>query len=202
MLPLLTLTALNAAIPTAQASTTAQLCQSNPTQSNTPGAYTVFFDNDPNFVYGGPNCTNTNQKFVDPNWYSLACGAAIEAACGTTSSDDSGITGEWTFSWHQHTGAAGGATCQAALYQSLGIGNSGAAGYLMPECCRRTFQAAVQMLSTTYQPSPDIETPNRASVNIAPGGFPYTKGIVDQAFQCDADGMQVDAGLPSHVLQA
>jgi len=58
------------------------------------------------------------------------------------------------------------------------------------------------MLSTTYQPSPDIETPNRASVNIAPGGFPYTKGIVDQAFQSDADGMQVDAGLPSHVLQA
>lgn len=45
------------------------------------------------------------------------------------------------------------------------------------------------------------DTNNRASINIAPGGFPFTKEQSDGDLQTDADGMQVDATLPSYILQ-
>lgn len=45
--------------------------------------------------------------------------------------------------------------------------------------------------------------PNRASINIAAveGAFPHRKDLYGEGLQQYADGVQVDATLPSYILQ-
>ena len=181
-----------------QAFTTAQLCQNNIQMSSTPGAYSIFYDNDPNFVYTNDNCTSTDQKVIAVSWYVIDCGPAIEAACGSTSTY-SAVAGSWTFGWHQ----TGGSACQAALYSPVKIDSAGGAGFLDSECCVKNFEAAVQALQTHHPQSPghDYSAPNRASINIATSGFPFTRSLYDGSLQNEATGVQVDATLPSYILQ-
>lgn len=42
---------------------------------------------------------------------------------------------------------------------------------------------------------------NRLSVNIAPGGFPYTQAQYESG-SVNANGVQMTAGYPSYILQA
>lgn len=199
MLFVLLIVSLNVLRATGQANIT-ELCLTTAELAEAPAANGFFFDNDPTFIYSTAYCNTTDQKIVDSGWYLTACEFAIAAACGTTSATATTTyppTGNWTFGWHTD---GTGSTCQAALYQpALPAGNANPDHYLYPDCCRRNFGAA-QKLIASFDGADIIA--NRASINIAPGGFPYTKSLQNQSDQLDADGMQIDAGLPSYILQA
>lgn len=65
--------------------------------------------------------------------------------------------------------------------------------------------AAVKMLPSKVQfQGNNANAPKSVSINIAgaQGSFPYTNYLNDEGSQVDAGGMQVNAGLPSYILQA
>ena len=191
---------LNVLKASAQAANITKLCQTAAELAESPTGNGFYFDNDPNYVYSAAHCNSTVQKIVGSDWYLRACEYAIAAACGTTSATATTpypSTGHWTFGWHTD---GKGSTCQAALYQpALPAGDTNPDHYLNPDCCRQNFGAAQKILAS-FQGI--LTVANRASINIAPGGFPYTEGFQSQGDQVDADGMQIDAGLPSYILQA
>lgn len=81
---------------------------------------------------------------------------------------------------------------------------AGGAERLTRECCVQNFQAALKVMTArnTLATIPETTTPNRASINIAPGGFPFTRILYPNGIQIDAPGMQVDFSLPTYILQA
>ncbi|KAL6715400.1 hypothetical protein ACLMJK_006361 [Lecanora helva] len=100
MLSLLLFTCLYLFQPTTLAATTSQLCSTRIQTSTTPAGYSIYYDNDPTFVYTDENCTSTDQKLINPAWYLGICTPAISAACASTS-NDSAITDNWTFGWYE-----------------------------------------------------------------------------------------------------
>ena len=187
----------------AQANIT-ELCQKPPTSADTQGGNSIYLDADLNFVYSTKHCRSDSQRLVDPNWYNSACGYAIAAACGilaikTTTAYPS--PGQWTSGWHSDLT---GATCQASLYLPGQVaGDTDPDHYLNFDCCRRNFGAAqLGIAQNLVGVDLDATSFNRASINIAPSGFPYTKAFQDQSDQLIFTGMQINSGWPSYILQA
>lgn len=165
---------------------------------STPGVYNVVPDVDPNFVYYPENCTSTAQKIIPTGWGKTDCSAAIDAVCGTTSVN-SAVVGSWTWAWHTTLGT----TCQAGLYQAMDAGANDGLGLLDEQCCRVKFRAMLNILEVPTSPSQKVDAVsyNRLSMNIAPGGFPFTRAQSSSGNLVNADGMQVAAGYPSFILQ-
>lgn len=164
--------------------------------STEPGLFNVVYDTDPNFVYSTKNCTSTNQKVLpSSNWALLDCLPAISAVCGTTSTG-SAVAGSWTWAWHTTQGT----TCQAGLWQELAPYTTRGVGTLDSSCCEKNFQAMVDSLKDggAFEPS----SGNRLSINIAPGGFPFTQAAYSGGSLFNANGVQTTARYPSYILQA
>lgn len=175
-------------------------CNSRLQASQQPDVYNVVFDSDDLFVYNAENCASTNQKIIPSGFPVIDCAAAIEAICGTTS-NVSAVAGSWTWAWHTTQGS----TCQAGLYQAINADSNGV-GFLDEKCCLANFQAMNKLLTPTPgaagKPQLDPEAGNRLSVNIAPGGFPYTAGQYKGGKLVNEDGLQMTTGYPSYILQA
>lgn len=164
--------------------------------NNISGALSTVADNDPTFVYYPENCTNTTQQVISTYWTIHACRPTIDAVCGQIKSS-SAVSGAWIWSWF----GASGATCQAGIFQPTDPAFNVAAP-VQEECCKANFRAMLNAVASSEfvngQVSPS--TPNRVSVNIAPGKFPYTEVSVDGG-QSSFTGEAVNAGFPSYILQ-
>ena len=173
-------------------------CNGTLQQSQTPGLYNVVYDSDENFVYSPSNCTSTNQKIIPRGFPLVDCSAAIEAICGSTSKV-SGTAGSWTWAWHTTQGT----TCQAGFYQAIDANTNGV-GLVDTGCCLDNFRAMHGLIVNPQgRVTLDPYAGNRLSVNIAPGGFPYTKAQYSMSGNLvNADGAQIAAGHPSYILQA
>ncbi|KAL9602677.1 MAG: hypothetical protein Q9219_001667 [cf. Caloplaca sp. 3 TL-2023] len=151
--------------------------------SQTPGVNNIVFDTDNHFVYDPDNCTTTDQKIIPRGFPIVDCTPAIHAICGTTSTV-SAVAGSWTWAWHTDQGA----TCQAGLYQAIDADSDGKVGFLDPQCCRANFEA---ILNAMRQAGLDAwDDFNRLSVNIAPGGFPFTQNQFEGGGLVNADGLR------------
>ncbi|KAL9583239.1 MAG: hypothetical protein Q9203_005164 [Teloschistes exilis] len=122
------------------------------------------------------------------------------AACGSTSTV-SAVAGSWIWAWHTDQGS----TCQAGIYQAIDAGSARGAGLLDRNCCYANFRAMQRALAggnpTDQSGLVNRDRYNRASVNIALGGFPYTKVQYANGTIDNVDGVQVTPGLPSFILQ-
>ncbi|KAL8921390.1 MAG: hypothetical protein Q9208_005716 [Pyrenodesmia sp. 3 TL-2023] len=171
-------------------------CNNRLQGSQSPGLYNVVYDTDPNFVYNASECTSTNQKIIPFHWARMDCGPAIEAVCGTTTANGDAV-GSWSWGWH--TGSEG-ATCQAGLWQAIDARTNGV-GILDPICCLLYFRDMVDSLTHPGSQGLDPAQGNRFSVNIAPGGFPYTKVQYPDGQLVNVNGAQIASGHPSYILQ-
>lgn len=156
--------------------------------NNVPGALSVVTDNDPSFVYDSSQCTSTEQKFINPNWFVGSCGKAYVSACGGVGQGTG--NGDWNWGWYI---LDSGETCQAGIYQPLGVSYS-------RTCCIANFAAMEEHLYTLNRESltPDPHFPSRVSINIASSaGFPHSIG----GGYTKTDGQAVAANYSSFVLQ-
>ncbi len=172
--------------------------------SSQPGLYNVVYDTDPNFVYNPANCTSTDQQILpSPEWAVDECLPAIEAVCGSTGVRP-GVAGKWTWAWH----GTNGVTCQAGLYQDINVNGApnGGRGFLDDFCCLQNFRAMQTSLTVSVttpgsDPAYNARNGNRLSVNIAPGGFPFTESSDKFGTLVNVKGSQMTPGYPSYILQ-
>lgn len=182
--------------PASDPSTALGSCEDRLQGSRTPGLYNIVYDMDLNFVYNASECTSTSQRIIPLDWANMDCGPAIDAVCGTTSASG-GATGSWSWGWH--TGAEG-TTCQAGLWQAINARTNGV-GILDPRCCHLNFRDMADRLTHLGLEGLDPSRGNRFSVNIAPGGFPYTKVQYPDGRMVNVNGAQIEPGYPSYILQ-
>ena len=186
-------------LTTARPPTTATLCSTGAANlTSNPSPYSIYLDSDPAFISitNSTACVSTSQKFIYPGWQLAACYVALTSTCGSAKPPESYNVGLRSFASSIQNGAA----CQAVLYQPTGIDGVGGARTLGQECCLRNFEQAATLL---YQNGSDTNAAaDRASINIAIGGFPHTEGYLkDPGTTPNNVFMPVDAKLPSFILQ-
>ena len=170
---------------------------------NTRGASFAFTDRDPNFTYINQNCTSTSQKIIPGSWTS-ACDDAIRMVCGASPSISN--INNWSWAWFNRNGA----TCQVGLFQPVAPQSLSSSNVIVPEgtppdCCIASFQFVLNttsraLLETARTGTSSDTWPNRGSINIAEGGYPYAITQSDKS-QVLNNGAQVEAGRPSFIIQ-